>query len=1235
MVFSNKYQIINRIISTILSVVLILSFILIKSPFTNTIEKVEAVETGLISQWSAEGNADDVVGTNNGTMMNGAMFAPGRVGQAFSFDGIDDYVSVPDSDYWNLTSLNGTIEMWIKANTLSGNNGHGLINQINNDQNWALYVYNNGSIAVGRAGVNEIVSSPGIIVPGTGQWYHIVTTKSGSTTTIYVNGTNVASNTTAVWTDTSNLLRIGGHRHLDIDYYFNGVIDEVRIYDRALSSTEIADEYNNTPPSVDSVSPANGATGVPVNTVITAAFSEDMDASTIDTSSFTLNNGVTGNVTYDAPSKIATFTPSSSLSYNTTYTASISTAVKDSTGNNLPENYSWSFTTELPPWDGPGVYMSRASVDADEQEANGYNMVSSISSNGRYIAFYSDASNLVSDDTNNKGDIFRKDLQTGEVIRVSTDSSGNEANSGSWYSSISSNGRYVVFDSGASNLVSDDTNGQWDIFRKDLQTGTTVRVSTDSIGNQANSGSDWASSISSDGRYVAFSSAANNLVAGDTNSKKDIFRKDLQTGEIEIVSTDQSDSQADAASWDPSMSADGRYIAFHSGAANLVSGDTNGTGDIFRKDMETKEIVRATTDSLGNQAYGYSDSPSISSDGRYIVFFSVASNLVSGDTNAKKDIFRKDLETSQTVRVNVDSVGNQANDESNYSSISSDGRYVVFDTKASNLIPNDSNNDWDVYRKDMQTDEITRINVNSLGYQSDFSSKYTEKAPTISSDGRFIVFDSIASDMVSGDSNIKYDIFFADMSLYPQITDYTPPTTSYTLEPSEANNGWFNITPTVTLTSTEDGNTYYSWTSTPNYKYMYPIAAPEGEKTLYYYSTDLFGNRETGKTTSIKVDLTPPSLDFGSEYPDLSFVRGDLTFNPAVSDNLSGLSVTNFYVNESLTVASLDASPSFNLNTLTLPDGNLTIKAETIDNAGNTSSVERTYIVDNTLPTVNAGTDKTVRMAFTQSASATDNGSGIATYQWTQELGPGTVSFSEPASPTTSIGATADGNYTIRLTVTDNAGNEYYDDMTLIWDTVAPTTNTPTIQSKIAKSSLGWYRTNVTVSISAADNTNGSGLEKIYYKIGSTGTLNSTSAANVKIPIKTEGIKTIYYYSKDNAGNEETQKPVTVKIDKSKPRILSYSTSLSSVRRGKYIGLKYRAADTYSPKVYVTVKVINPKGKTILNKALGYKSKSTSYAYSYKIPSTAVIGTNKYIVILKDYAGWSYQTSAKYFKVVK
>ena len=400
---------------------------------------------------------------------------------------------------------------------------------------------------------------------------------------------------------------------------------------------------------------------------------------------------------------------------------------------------------------------TRVSVASDGTQANGGSFTPSISADGRYVAFASIAVNLVSGDTNGVQDIFVHDRQTGQTTRVSVASGGAQANGPSFDPSISADGRYVAFASLATNLVSGDTNNEQDIFVHDRQTGQTTRVSVATGGGQAN-GNSSNPSISADGRYIAFDSNASNLVSGDTNNTGDIFVHDRQTGTTTRVSIGPGGTQANRGSLAPSISADGRYVAFHSDATNLVSGVTNGTTHIFVHDRQTGATTRVSVASDGTEGNSVSIKPSISADGRYVAFQSIATNLVSGDTNRNQDIFVHDRQTGQTTRVSVASDGTEGNSGSNDPSISANGRYVAFQSQANNLVSGDTGFITDIFIHDRQTGVTTRVSIAFDGTEANNVSS----APSISADGRYIAFESNASNLVNGDTNGNQDIFVHD-----------------------------------------------------------------------------------------------------------------------------------------------------------------------------------------------------------------------------------------------------------------------------------------------------------------------------------------------------------------------------------------------------------------------------------------------------------------------------------------
>ena len=400
--------------------------------------------------------------------------------------------------------------------------------------------------------------------------------------------------------------------------------------------------------------------------------------------------------------------------------------------------------------------IERVNVSSTGEVGNAASDAPSMSADGRFVAFESLANNLVVGDTNNKVDIFVHDRDTGVTERVSVSSNGSQANGESDAPSMSADGRFVAFSSRASNLVTGDTNGDTDydrggdIFVHDRDTGRTERVSVSSAGVQGFNVS-YSPSISADGHFVAFTSRASNLVVGDTNNKHDIFVYDRVTEITERVSVSSVGAQTDNLSHSPSMSADGRFVVFLSWASNLVVGDTDGYWDIFVHDRVTRMTERVSVSSDGNQAKGSSLFPSISADGRFVVFESYAANLVADYTIYRYGIFVHDRDTGMTERVNVNSLNSRS------SSISADGRFVVFQAYYKT----------DIFVHDRDTGKTERVSVSTVGDQGNDESAL----PSISADGGIIAFNSKATNLVADDVNGEPDVFVTENSLFKLAGD--------------------------------------------------------------------------------------------------------------------------------------------------------------------------------------------------------------------------------------------------------------------------------------------------------------------------------------------------------------------------------------------------------------------------------------------------------------------------------
>lgn len=327
-----------------------------------------------------------------------------------------------------------------------------------------------------------------------------------------------------------------------------------------------------------------------------------------------------------------------------------------------------------------------------------------ISASGRYVTFISLASALPGGHPDGSLDVYLHDRMTGQTERVSVSTAGTAGNGESGLPSVSADGRYVAFSSTATNLAPGDTDDREDVYLRDRLLGTTTLISVDNTGVKADDGG-WLGVVSADGRFVSFNSEATNLVPNDTNGTIDLFVRDLHTNQTTRVSVGTGATQANGHSMGV-ISADGRFAVFGSDASNLVAGDTNGRADAFVHDRQTGQTTRASVSSTGAQGNGASENVSISADGRYVLFESSSTNLVAGDTNGLADVFVHDRQTGQTVRVNVASDGTQANAVSVGAdddgccvspSISADGRTAVVMTLASNLVPGDTNGLDDVF----------------------------------------------------------------------------------------------------------------------------------------------------------------------------------------------------------------------------------------------------------------------------------------------------------------------------------------------------------------------------------------------------------------------------------------------------------------------------------------------------------------------------------------------------------
>lgn len=402
------------------------------------------------------------------------------------------------------------------------------------------------------------------------------------------------------------------------------------------------------------------------------------------------------------------------------------------------------------------VFSERASVNSVEMQGNAPSRGGDITADGRYVVFDSTSNNLDAWDTSPQSDVFVRDYALGETKRISL-AAGTEPNGESRRPSISADGRYVVMESKADNLVSGDTNGAWDVFLWERQTNVVRRLSVRTDGTQAN-GDCLNARISANGSTVVYESRATNLADQDTSPALDIYVHVLANGETRIASLTHQGVLADRECRNPAISADGTRVAWDTDATNMVFWDTNGHSDVYVRELATDLLWRASLGSVWTEGDGPSRKPTLSPDGRKVAFESAAATLVPGDTNYQTDIFVRDLQLQVTQRISVSTAGAEGQLPSTEACWSSDGRWVSFLSEAWNFVAGDVNNFTDVFVRDMALERTVRV---SRGRHMTETSNHA-RAQRISGSGRWVVYETDAFNIVPGDTNGCADVFRVD-----------------------------------------------------------------------------------------------------------------------------------------------------------------------------------------------------------------------------------------------------------------------------------------------------------------------------------------------------------------------------------------------------------------------------------------------------------------------------------------
>jgi Tol biopolymer transport system component len=417
------------------------------------------------------------------------------------------------------------------------------------------------------------------------------------------------------------------------------------------------------------------------------------------------------------------------------------------------------------------ILLASRAGGAAGAKGNGASLQSSISADGRFVAFESSATNLDPADGDAAFDIFVRDTQTGATALVSRASGAGRKSDGVCSDpDISGNGRYVAFRCSARTLDPADGDTTFDIFVRDLQANTTALVSrADGASGAKSNGNSVAPSISTDGRYVAFESVATNLSPADADTTPDVFVRDLQANATALVSRADGASgvDANADSTQPSISSTGRYVAFSSLATNLDADDTDGSADVFMRDIQssaTTLVSRAATAS-GAKGDGDSTQPGISPDGRWVAFISTSTNLDGADVDAIADVYVRGVHVNTSTTTLVSRAdgpnGVKGDGASATPTISTTGRYVAFSSVATNLDPSDGDAVSDVYSRELPSSNV-RLLSRAAGVAS-VKGSADSGLPAISADGRFVSFASTATNLGDGDADAIADIHVRDV----------------------------------------------------------------------------------------------------------------------------------------------------------------------------------------------------------------------------------------------------------------------------------------------------------------------------------------------------------------------------------------------------------------------------------------------------------------------------------------
>lgn len=405
----------------------------------------------------------------------------------------------------------------------------------------------------------------------------------------------------------------------------------------------------------------------------------------------------------------------------------------------------------------------RISVGSDKSEGNAISSFPYISGNGNFVTFQTSATNFFANTVASTTNVVLYNRKTKALTLVSKGLDGNPGNLGSTSADISKTGRFVIFTSNASNLVAGDTNGRLDAFIFDRTEDSITRISKSFSGGELN-GASYAAGISPNGRYVTWLTYASNVSDSDTDTFGDVYLYDRLSDSSELISVSSDEEKGNDESYvgNSTVSNSGRFVVFSSSASNLVlpriNTSTNRTVYLRDRTEGTTQVV--SLDSSNTEAIGDAVKPSISADGRVVGFGSEA-NITPTDSNSVADAFLRKIRSGKTSLMTRGRSGQQGNQGGSYRHMDEFGNYVSFSSESTNLTKISSNNKEQVYLKKSKGRSVELLSVNKSGVAGNEDSVW----PMISSDARWATFFSGATNLVENDSNDNFDVFLVRTSV--------------------------------------------------------------------------------------------------------------------------------------------------------------------------------------------------------------------------------------------------------------------------------------------------------------------------------------------------------------------------------------------------------------------------------------------------------------------------------------